>query len=105
MVRKLTSEMRFGKVAAGGCFAWAVTAGRSTALGMTDYESMIALQHLSGPIQRGGKGRNLLLGASEIMLVDGLVNSWDDHGRVSGVLAGSINGVAKPRTIRKSFRY
>ena len=37
------------------------------------------------------------------MLVDGLVNSGDDHGGVSSVLAGSIDGMAEPGTIRQSL--
>src|SRR5271156_6631469 len=66
---------------------------------------MIALQSLRGAIQCSREGRDLLLGAREVMLIDGLVNPRDDHSCVSGVLAGSVNGVPEPRTVRKSFRH
>src|SRR5579863_878227 len=65
--------------------------------------SVSAFHHLGSAIQCRREKCNLLSGTREIVFVDSFVNSRDHHGRISGVLARSIDGVSKPRTIRQSL--
>jgi len=50
-----------------------------------------------GTVEGFGQGCELTLGAGSIHGFDGLVDSWNDNGRVAGELAWSIDGVAVPR--------
>src|SRR5579863_2642235 len=94
MGRKLNSAMLFRE---------ARTSSLGSSYRPTRAILTIALQHLRRAVQRSREGRDLLLSASEVVPIDGLVNSGDDDSCVSGVLAGSVNGVPEPGTVRKSF--